>query len=299
MKKIRAAIIGYGNVGSEVLRCILHSPDFELAGVVRRNAVKPEAELQDVIVTDDIGKLQTVDIAILCQPSRLVPNASAELSKQGYSTVDSFDIHSEIVSYRKGQHEITKDNRTVSVIAAGWDPGTDSVMRAVFEAMAPQNSMYTNFGPGMSMGHTVAAKAISGVKNALSMTLPAGKGKHDRRVYVELCDGASPDDVSALLKADAYFAHDNTEVVFVEDVSSLIDSTHGVLLECEGVQHGHENPITLEYRMRGCNPALTAQIMVSCARAATKLPSGCYTMIEIPPVALLAGDAEEIVRRLV
>ena len=36
------------------------------------------------------------------------------------------------------------------------------------------------------MGHSVAAKAIPGVKDALSMTIPLGTGVHRRMVYVEL-----------------------------------------------------------------------------------------------------------------
>ena len=41
----------------------------------------------------------------------------------------------------------------------------------------------------MSMGHTVAVKAIDGVKAALSMTIPTGTGIHRRMVYIELKDG--------------------------------------------------------------------------------------------------------------
>ena len=34
MKKIRAAIVGYGNIGKFVLDALLEAPDFEVAGVV-------------------------------------------------------------------------------------------------------------------------------------------------------------------------------------------------------------------------------------------------------------------------
>ncbi|MFV0331653.1 MAG: diaminopimelate dehydrogenase, partial [Dysgonomonas sp.] len=37
MKKFRAAIVGYGNIGQYVLDAILTSPDFEVAGIVRRD----------------------------------------------------------------------------------------------------------------------------------------------------------------------------------------------------------------------------------------------------------------------
>ena len=36
MKKIRAAIVGYGNIGHFVLDALQVAPDFEIAGIVRR-----------------------------------------------------------------------------------------------------------------------------------------------------------------------------------------------------------------------------------------------------------------------
>jgi diaminopimelate dehydrogenase len=57
--------------------------------------------------------------------------------------------------------------------------------------MSPKGLTYTNFGPGMSMGHSVVAKSKAGVKNALSMTIPTGNGIHRRMVYIELQDGVN------------------------------------------------------------------------------------------------------------
>ena len=51
--------------------------------------------------------------------------------------------------------------------------------------------------------------------------------------------------------------------------------------------------------MRVNNPALTAQILVSTARAATKQAPGAYTMIEIPMIDLLPGDRDELISALV
>ena len=47
------------------------------------------------------------------------------------------------------------------------------------------------------------------------------------------------------------------------------------------------------------NPALTAQIMVSAARAALRQTPGCYTLIELPPIDLLPGERAEHIARLV
>ena len=48
MKKVRAAIVGYGNIGHFVLEALQAAPDFEIAGVVRRaGAENRPAELSE------------------------------------------------------------------------------------------------------------------------------------------------------------------------------------------------------------------------------------------------------------
>jgi diaminopimelate dehydrogenase len=47
------------------------------------------------------------------------------------------------------------------------------------------------------------------------------------------------------------------------------------------------------------NPALTGQILVSCARATMKARPGAYTMIEIPVIDMLVGEKEDLIKRLV
>lgn len=150
----------------------------------------------------------------------------------------------------------------------------------------------------MSMGHTVAVKAISGVKDALSMTIPIGSGLHRRMVYVELEQGADFDTVSKSIREDEYFIHDETHVIQVDDVDLLKDVGHGVNLSRKGVSGITDNQ-RIDFRMSINNPALTGQILVSSARAATKQKPGCYTMIEIPPIDFLDGDTDEIIRNLV
>jgi diaminopimelate dehydrogenase len=191
-----------------------------------------------------------------------------------------------------------KAHNTVSIISAGWDPGSDSVVRTLLEAIAPKGITYTNFGPGMSMGHTVAVKAIEGVKAALSMTIPTGTGIHRRMVYIELNEGYDFDKVAAAIKADPYFVNDETHVKLVPSVDALLDMGHGVNLTRKGVSGKTQNQL-FEFNMRINNPALTAQVLVCVARAAMRQQPGCYTMIEIPVIDLLPGEREEWISHLV
>lgn len=298
MKKIRAAIVGYGNIGKYVLESLLSSPDFEVAGVVRRDVTNIPAELQEYEVVNNVSQLKDVDVALLCVPTRSVEVFAKECLSMGINTIDSFDIHNQIVGLRISLNETAKSYNAVSVISAGWDPGSDSVIRTLLEAMAPSGITYTNFGPGMSMGHTVAVKGIEGVENALSMTIPTGTGVHRRMVYVELKDGYDFDEVASSIKEDSYFKNDDTRVFKVDDINILKDVGHGVMMERKGVSGSTHNQV-FKFDMRINNPALTAQVMVSAARAAMRQVPGAYTLIEIPVVDLLPGDREQWIDKLV
>ena len=299
MKKIRAAIVGYGNIGRYTLQALEAAPDFEVAGVVRRSGAENlPAELVGYNVVKDIRELGEVDVAILSTPTRGVERYAKDILALGINTVDSFDIHSKIVDLRRSLDDSAKAGNAVSIISAGWDPGSDSVVRTLLQAIAPKGITYTNFGPGMSMGHTVAVKAIEGVQAALSMTIPVGTGIHRRMVYIELEEGYEYEQVAAAIKSDPYFVNDETHVIEVSSVDELLDMGHGVHLTRKGVSGTTQNQL-FEFSMKINNPALTSQVLVCAARATMRQQPGCYTMIEIPIVDLLYGDREELIAHLV
>lgn len=299
MKKIRAAIVGYGNIGKYTLQALNAAPDFEVAGIVRRSGKENcPAELESYNVVKDIRELGDVDVAILSTPTRSVEKYAKDILALGINTVDSFDIHTQIVSLRRSLDESAKAGNAVSIISAGWDPGSDSVVRTLLQAIAPKGITYTNFGPGMSMGHTVAVKAIEGVKAALSMTIPVGTGIHRRMVYVEIEDGYDFNKVAQAIKSDPYFVNDETHVINVPCVDELLDMGHGVNLTRKGVSGTTQNQL-FEFNMRINNPALTGQVLVCAARATMRQQPGCYTMVEIPVIDLLHGDREELISHLV
>ena len=302
MKKsdlIRVAIVGYGNIGKYAIEAVEAAPDMEVAGVVRRNgAANKPAELAAYDVVSDIQELKDVDVAILAAPTRSIEDMAKKILALGINTVDSFDIHSQIVSLRASLAEAAKAAGAVSIISAGWDPGSDSVVRALLQAVAPKGLTYTNFGPGMSMGHTVAVKAIDGVKAALSMTIPTGQGIHRRMVYIELEEGFEFEKVAAAIKSDAYFVNDETHVIQVPCVDDVIDMGHGVNLVRKGVSGKTQNQM-FEFNMKINNPALTGQVLACAARASMRQAPGCYTMIEVPVIDFLSGDREELIAHLV
>ncbi len=83
MTKIKAAIVGYGNIGRYALEAVLAAEDFELVGIVRRNTQDIPAELSAYKVVDDIEKLGKVDVALLCSPTRAIAPLAEKILVQG------------------------------------------------------------------------------------------------------------------------------------------------------------------------------------------------------------------------
>lgn len=307
MTKTTIAIHGLGNIGNHAIDCIKTSPDLTCLGVVRRPASLGKNKdmlqgLQDFASMESLMEAtQKPDVVIICSPSRNMPEIAKNYLAMGINTVDSFDIHSEIPNLVSSLAPVATEHDAVAVVAAGWDPGTDSALRAYFEAMVPTGTTFTNFGPGRSMGHSVAARNIEGVADATSITVPMGSSRHSRLVYIVPQKGSDREEIKKRLAKDAYFSKDPLDIRFLEtaeELHTVADNSHGVLLERLGASGSTSNQ-KLSFDMRITNPALTAQVTVACARATTRLAPGCYTFIDIPPVALLPGDRMTHIARLV
>ena len=130
------------------------------------------------------------------------------------------------------------------------------------------------------------------------MTIHTGQGIHRRMVYIEIEEGYEFEKVAAAIKADPYFASDETHVTLVPSVDDVIDMGHGVHLTRKGVSGVTQNQL-FDFNMKINNPALTGQVLVCVARAAMKQQAGCYTMIEVPVIDLLPGSREDNIRHLV
>jgi len=298
MNTRRVAVVGYGHVGQAAVDAVEEAPDMELAGIVRRDPSQREDIPDRIPVVRDVAELGPVDAALLCVPTRRVPEVAERYLKAGIHTVDSYDMHGELVTLRERLGRIASEHGAVAIISAGWDPGTNSMVRALMELMAPRGITYTNYGPGMSMGHSVVVRELPGVRDALALTIPAGQGVHRRVVYVELEPGTDFETVRRAVVEDPYFRNDETRVIQVPSVNELVDMGHGVRIERKGVS-GRAHNQQFVYDIRINNPALTAQIMVAAARASFKRPPGAYTMLEVPLIDFLPGDSEANLRRLV
>ncbi|MBQ7874334.1 MAG: diaminopimelate dehydrogenase [Oscillospiraceae bacterium] len=290
----RIAIIGAGNVGLAAAKAVMLSPDMELCGFIRREAKRVSGFLGIPAAKSVFDLPKKPDGAIICLPSRLVEPVEKELLEAGIYTVDSFDIHEELPAMRRRLSAAAEKGGVSAVIGAGWDPGLDSVIRTLMLAAVPQGITYTNFGPGMSLGHSAAAREAFGVADAISFTLPVGFGKHRRKIYAVLKEGENNAAVEHGILSDGYFEHDECSVEFTDSVKPLFNTSHGVLIERSGNSAGNGSQ-WINFRMAIDNPSLTGQIMVSAMRACFLQKPGAYFMPEIPPCDFCGEGWEKVI----
>ncbi len=298
--KIKVTVMGCGHVGQYSARATQLAPDMELTGIIEMGCRLDEIRcmFSGIPVVESVEELpEKPDVVILGVPSRTVIDTAPKLLAAGIRTVDAFDMHGDpFLNLRETLGPIARENGSAAIMGAGVDPGVSTIIRSIFEMWAPTGLTYVTYGPGMSMGHTVAAKSYAGVRNALSITRPGDPGCHKRDLYLEIAPGFEFEEVKSRVLADPYFNHDDVRVFQVEDVTPLIDMGHAIQIHRKGGASGIDNQL-LRFETTFHNPASTAQVMVSAARAVTRLQPGAYTMMEVPPLMYLL-EGERLLKRL-
>jgi diaminopimelate dehydrogenase len=316
--KIAIAIVGYGNVGRGVEAAIKLNSDTKLVAIFTRRPehVREAAKNVPVLsIEDSVPSDVELDVAILCGGSKADTPVQGPMLARRFNTVDSFDTHAAIPEYYQTMDGIARAHGHVSIISTGWDPGIFSLMRVLGDAFLPQGKQYTFWGPGVSQGHSDAARQVNGVTDARSYTLPIERAVervrsgempafskrelHQRVVYVVPEAGADREKIrQAIVTMPHYFAEYNTEVIFItrEEMAARHASLpHGGFVFAAGVTGkgtsgvpGKENRHVLEYRCQlASNPDFTGNALVAFARAAHRLStegrSGAFTVLDIPP----------------
>jgi len=300
-KKIKVAVMGCGNIGQYALRAVQIAEDMDLVGVIEQENCIADLKHRhpEINLVCDFNKLPVKpDVAILGVPSRTVKKIAPRLLARGISTIDCFDMHGEFfIKLKNALEPIARTNNVAAIMGCGVDPGVSTMIRAIFELWATTGISYVTYGPGMSMGHTVAAKSYPGVRDALAITRPGEPGRHKRELYLELEPEANFKKIKKAIKEDPYFSHDDVRFVKVDKVAPLVDRGHRIHISRKGGASGIDNQL-LDFDTTFHNPASTAQVMVNAARAVTKVPPGAYTMLEVPLINFLNEDTESLLRRV-
>lgn len=285
MKPLRLAVIGLGRLGRACAEVILDAEDLALAGVVRRPAslaLPLPNSLPNVTAVSHFTELDGVDAAIVCVPTEHALEAIIKLLQHRIPIVECATVHGDAFRTRKADIErMAKRHRVAAVLGAGWDPGALSLFRALFALLTPKGHTEITDRPGHSLHHGLAVKAMPGVKDALCAEFPAGNGKIQRYVYVELREGADFEQVSQAIRSDPLFLDEESLVFPVESVALLEDAGCGVVMERRG-ESGRTGHQFLMLEARFDITALTSEIMVATARALPRLRPGAYSLLDVP-----------------
>ena len=317
--KIAIAIVGYGNVGRGVEAAINLNADTKLVALFTRRPELVRDAVKDIPVLsteDTVPSAVKIDVVILCGGSKADTPVQGPIFARRFTTVDSFDTHAAIPEYFETMDKIARAHGHVSIIATGWDPGLFSIMRVLGDAFLPQGKQYTFWGPGVSQGHSDAARQVKGVVDARSYTFPVERAVervrsgeiptfskrelHQRVVYVVPEAGADREQIrQTIVTMPHYFADYNTEVIFItreEMTAQHACLPHGGFVFASGVTGTGTSEVTgkevnrhvLEYRCQlESNPEFTGNVLVAFARAAHRLSiegrSGAFTVLDIPP----------------
>ena len=166
-----------------------------------------------------------------------------------------------------------------------------SVFRALFALLTPKGHTETSLRPGINLHHSALAHAVEGVHRAMSTELRTHSGELQRYVYVKLEQGADFEQVEQAILGDPLFLDSTTQVFAVDDIATLEDEGHGVLLERRGSAAGSGHQLLL-LESRCSDTALAAQVMVAAAHTLPSRGHRAYSLLDLP-LSALWGEPRE------
>lgn len=291
----QVAVVGLGRVGTACARTLANARGLRLSAVVRRTeslASPLPREVPSSVIRCEAGDLAEIDAALVCVPRERVVDVARQVLSHGIPVVEAAQIHGAAFErHREAIHREALRSQRAAIVGAGWDPGMLPMLRGWLALLVPKGHTQTRPRPAASLHHTLAAREVAGVRDALCAELRTSAGRVQRYVYVELEPGADFERVSAALRADPLFLDEETLVLPIESVAALEDERNGVVVERWGAAAGvgHQR---LLFEARFDAVALTAQVMLAAARALPLLPPGAHTLLDVPASMLFGAVSE-------
>lgn len=292
MEKLRLAVIGFGKLGKACSQLIFKSDDLILTGIVRR-PLKIEdplpAPLSKIRTVSHISELGEIDGALICLPTPFIIEAAHNLLQHKIPIVECADLHGKAFMEHKAEiYRMARHHKVSAIVGAGWNPGVLSLLRSLFAVLSPKGQTQITHHPGVSLHHTIFARDLPGVKDALTTELKAMDGKTQRYVYIELKQGADFESIKQTIVSDPLFLNEETLVFQVDDIAAMEQEEYGVVMERKGLSGlGDHQLLLLEGRFNKAN--LAAQVMVAAARALPTRKRGALSLMDLP-IGALWGD---------
>lgn len=286
-------MVGLGRLGRACARALAAAPGLRLTAIVRRSTRLDEPlppGIPSGAALCETAGLRDVDAALVCVPSEAVLATARQLLSRGVPIVECAQLHA--LAFRAHHDALHKEalrRRCAAVVGAGWDPGALPLLRGWLALLVPKGRTEVRVHAAASLHHTLAAREVAGVRDALCAERRTSDGRLLRYVYVELEPGADAERVSALLRSDPLFPGEETQVVPVDDLAALEQEGEGVVLERWGTA-GASAHQRLLFEARCDPPALAAQVMLAAARALPLLPPGAHTLLDVPSGPLFGPD---------
>lgn len=324
-KKIRVAIVGYGNLGKGIESQLSKNQDMELVCIfTRRDAetLKTNSKVPIVKIEDIAHWKDKIDIVFLCGGS------AKDLPIQGpqfaslFNTVCSFDTHARALEYSKKMSEATSLGDTIAMTSIGWDPGLFSHIRLLIKSILPDAQIYTFWGKGISQGHSDAIRKINGVKDARQYTIPletaikkvsngetpqfSKREMHKRECYVVVEDGADTGRIENEIKnMPNYFAEYDTVVNFISEKELLEKHSKlphgGILIGIGETSKGIKQVIKFSLNLDS-NPEFTSAVLIAYGRATYRMwrngERGYKNFSDVPLKYLSTMDYNDIIRNV-
>ena len=321
---MKAAILGYGNLGKGIELAIRQNPDVELcAFFTRRDPASLKTNTAGVPVynvADIPAHKDEFDILFICGGSATdLPKQTPEYAKY-FNVIDSFDTHAKIPEHFDNVDKAAKESGHVALISCGWDPGMFSLNRLYANCVLPDGKDYTFWGKGVSQGHSDAIRRIDGVKDGKQYTIPieaaleavrngenpelTTRQKHLRECFVVAEEGADKARIENEIKTmPNYFADYDTTVHFITEEELKRDHSGiphgGFVFRTGSTGENGEHKHVIEYSLKlDSNPEFTASVLVAYARAVVRMKkegmSGCKTVFDVPPAYLSPLEGAEL-----
>ncbi len=285
MKRLHLAVIGLGRTGLAVADAVAADEALRLAGIVRRKSSLVEklpVSLRHVPAVSHIGELSQIDAALICVPAEWVAGVAREVLQRGIPVVENAELFG--AAFSRHLSDIDRAARRhgmPAIVGAGWDPGLLSLLRGFFSLLTPKGHTEISHRPGISLHHTLVARSVRGVREALATELRTADDRVQRYVYVELVPGVSLAQVEQAIRVDPLFLDEETLVFAVDSIADLEEEGHGVYVERQGVVNGDHQRFLFEGRFS--LPVVAAQVMVAAARALPTCAKGAHTLFDLPP----------------
>ncbi len=316
---IKAAVVGFGNLGRAALLALQKSEDFEAVCVFSRRETEIAACCGETTVRS-FSSLETfgekIDVVLNCMGSADDLPATTPFIAGRFNVVDSFDVHARIPEHIQKVESAARRGGKTAVVGVGWDPGLFSLSRLYMKSVMADAEIYTFWGRGVSQGHSEAIRSIDGVLLAREYTVPVAaaverikegraenlspKQLHRRICYVVAKDGADTALIEEKIKnMPEYFKGYETTVNFITADDFLLEhksmAHSGNVLS---VKKSDDGLSSLSFSLStASNPKLTADIMLAYAKACVKLnkkgEAGCKTVFDIKPSDLFSDEEKK------